>query len=230
MNKKKVIIAAIVLALVLSIGGVLAYFSDSEKATNTFTVGNISIELTEPTWTSTGAAKAANVLPNQLIEKDPTIKNDGNNAAYVFMKVSIPKATVTTETDAGGNGTQNTTQRLFTLMNNAATPAEGVNSGWVEVSSTTGSGTDPDVIIYAYGTSSAMTPLAAGASTTTPLFSKIKFANVQEGWSIEGQTYNVEVTGYAIQTENLNNGVTSPSDVWNVLSANAINPSTKPQP
>jgi predicted ribosomally synthesized peptide with SipW-like signal peptide len=38
MNKKKVLIAAFVLALVLSIGGVLAYFSDSETKTNTFTV------------------------------------------------------------------------------------------------------------------------------------------------------------------------------------------------
>ena len=64
MSKKRAILAAVVLALVLCIGGVLAYFSDSEKATNTFTVGNISIQLTEANW---NASNATSILPNQLI-------------------------------------------------------------------------------------------------------------------------------------------------------------------
>lgn len=230
MNKKKVMLAAIVLALVLSIGGVLAYFSDSDEKTNTFTVGKISIQLTEPTWDSTGKTKAESVLPNQLIDKDPKITNNGKNPAYVFIKVSIPNAEVTTETEAGEDGTQNTLQPLFKLMNNATPPAEGVNEGWVLVSTKNGDATNPTEYVYAYGTETEMEALAVGASTTNPLFSKIKFANVQEGWNIEEHPYDVVVTGYAIQTENLNGGKVKPSDVWDVLKANAINPSTKPQP
>ena len=45
MKKKKTILAALVLALVVSIGGVIAYFSDTDSKTNTFTVGKVSIEV-----------------------------------------------------------------------------------------------------------------------------------------------------------------------------------------
>jgi predicted ribosomally synthesized peptide with SipW-like signal peptide len=45
MNKKKSIAVAIVLALVLLIGGMLAYFTDKDTKTNTFTIGD-DIEIT----------------------------------------------------------------------------------------------------------------------------------------------------------------------------------------
>ncbi len=219
MNKKKVLIAAFVLALVLSIGGVLAYFSDTETKTNTFTVGSVRIELNETAWDATGQTAAGSVLPNQMIDKDPTIKNTGNNAAYVFIKVSIPKATVTIEAQ-DGSGSTSTTQELFTLINSSNTA--GVNSGWELVSSDT-TGANANEYIYSYSSGGTMTSLAKGATTTNPLFSKIQFVNAQEGWGIEGQNYNVVVTGYAIQTENLTAGnVTGNTAVWNVLNANAV--------
>ena len=225
MNKKKVMIAAIVLALVLSIGGVLAYFSDSDTATNTFTVGNVGIEVSEPTWDSTGSTDAATVLPNQLIDKDPYIKNTGDNAAYVFMKVSIPTATVVVENDNGGPASPtSSSQALFELYN--STPAAGVNSGWQLVSGPTTVGSNVEYV-YSYSSGGTMTSLASGATTSTPLFSKIKFANVQENWGVEGTSYNVEVTGYAIQTANLTtNNYTTNTDVLCVLNANAIHPAT----
>ena len=218
MNKKKVIIAAIVLALVLSIGGVLAYFSDSATATNTFTVGKVKITLTEPTWTSTGAAKAAHVLSNQLIEKDPTITNSGENDAYVFIKVTIPKETIVVEAqDGSGSATTGTEQPLFDLIDSAG--AVGVNSGWELMTTTQVTGATE--YIYSYSSSNTMTALAKNASTPA-LFTKIRFANVQENWGVENTTKTVEVTGYAIQTENLNGGTTTNTGVWAILSANAI--------
>ena len=219
MNKKKVLIAAFVLALVLSIGGVLAYFSDTETKTNTFTVGSVRIELNETAWDATGHTDAESVLPNQMIDKDPTISNTGNNAAYVFIKVSIPKATVTIEAD-NGTGSTSVSQELFTLINSSNQP--GVNSGWELVSSDT-TGANTNEYIYSYSSGGTMTSLAKNTTTTNPLFNKIQFANVQEGWGIEGQNYNVVVTGYAIQTENLTSGnVTGNTAVWNVLNANAV--------
>ena len=50
-NKKrmKTMIAATAMIGVLAIGGISAYFTDGDTATNTFTVGKVSIDLQEPT-------------------------------------------------------------------------------------------------------------------------------------------------------------------------------------
>ena len=217
MNKKKVLVAALVLALVLSIGGVLAYFSETDTKTNTFTVGSVSIQLTEPAWDENGSTAAQTVLPNQKIDKDPTITNNGNNDAYVFIKVEIPKATVVVE-DENGTGATSSSQLLFTPIKSDGTV--GVNDGWELVSET--EGTNSNVYIYSYSSSDTMTTLESGDSTV-PLFNKIQFANVQEGWNVEGTNYNVVVTGYAIQTENLTeSNYTNNEQVWSVLSANEV--------
>ncbi len=49
MKKKTILVAAIAVMLVaaLVVGGTLAYFTDTKSATNTFTVGNVSIDLLE---------------------------------------------------------------------------------------------------------------------------------------------------------------------------------------
>lgn len=49
MKKKSILVAAIAVMLVaaLVVGGTLAYFTDTDKKTNTFTVGNVDIELLE---------------------------------------------------------------------------------------------------------------------------------------------------------------------------------------
>lgn len=49
MKKKTILVAAIAVMLVaaLVVGGTLAYFTDKDDATNTFTVGNVDIELLE---------------------------------------------------------------------------------------------------------------------------------------------------------------------------------------
>ena len=89
MNKKKTIIAAIVLLLVLLIGGAIAYFTDkTETITNTFTVGNVDITLTEPNWV---ADNAKNIVPGAVVAKDPTVTVASTSAdAWVFVKVEVP--------------------------------------------------------------------------------------------------------------------------------------------
>lgn len=77
-NKKrmKTMIAATAMIGVLAIGGISAYFTDGDTATNTFTVGKVSIDLQEPNWNP-----PKDITPNQEIKKDPQIKNDGINDA-----------------------------------------------------------------------------------------------------------------------------------------------------
>lgn len=89
MSKRKIVLLASALCMVaiLAIGGTLAYFTDNDKATNTFTVGNVSIELTEPNWEGSGSQDAPEVYPGEPLAKDPTVKNDGANPCFVRIKV-----------------------------------------------------------------------------------------------------------------------------------------------
>ncbi len=84
MNKRKIILLAALLVMVaiLGVGGTLAYFTAEDSATNTFTVGNVKIELTEPNW-----EEAEDVYPGQVLPKDPKVTNVGTNPCYVRIAV-----------------------------------------------------------------------------------------------------------------------------------------------
>ena len=81
MKRKRTIIAAVILLLVVAVGGAIAYFTDSDEKTNTFTIGNVDISLTETAWSSTdsdsnGVPDAAeNLMPGQSVPKNPVINN-----------------------------------------------------------------------------------------------------------------------------------------------------------
>lgn len=93
MKKKITAIAlAVCLVAVAIVGGSLAYFTDTEEATNTFEVGNVDITLTEPNWDAAlkEDAKAATLIPGRVIAKDPTITVEATSQrAYTFMKVQL---------------------------------------------------------------------------------------------------------------------------------------------
>lgn len=87
--KKKIIALCLIVALAATavIGGTLAYFTDTETVTNAFTVGNVNISLTEPSWKG-----KANLMPGVDFAKDPTIKVEaGSMDSYVFLKLSMNK-------------------------------------------------------------------------------------------------------------------------------------------
>jgi len=88
--KKKIIALALVLCLaaVAVVGGTLAYFTDVADATNTFTVGNVDIELTEPNWEETGKEEAKDAYPGEPLAKDPKVINEGANPCFVRISVS----------------------------------------------------------------------------------------------------------------------------------------------
>lgn len=206
MKKNRTIIAAIVLLLLFVVGGAVAYFTDTDTKTNTFTIGSVDIELVEENWDTTDANSnnvpdaAENLMPGQSVAKDPVVNNiSTKNPAYVFVKVEVP---CTTET---------TPQEIFTYTTNA---------GWTELSSAqvacTSGGTATHV--YYYGSNGTLTTLAKAAnsstptSTSNPVFSSVTLRSTLTG--NEGLTGNksVVVTGYGIQTEGLSS--TTPADVW----------------
>ena len=103
MNAKKKILAVALAAsmAVLAVGGSsLAYFTDTETADNTFTVGNVDIQLDEPQWNASGKEEAQSMYPGEAVKKDPTVINHGQNPALVRIKIEWPTdVTVTYRTD-----------------------------------------------------------------------------------------------------------------------------------
>lgn len=86
--KKKIISIALVVAMIAIIAaGSFAYFTDTKQADNTFTVGNVKIELTEPSWNTNGN-ESDDVYPGEALPKDPTVKNVGDNPCFVRVKVT----------------------------------------------------------------------------------------------------------------------------------------------
>jgi len=98
--KKKLMALAVVTAMlaVAVVGGTLAYFYDSDAQTNTFTTGNVKIDLwedfdndgdgLEKLLPATGSAQAG-TLKNG-VEKEVYITNDGSEDAYVRVHIAIP--------------------------------------------------------------------------------------------------------------------------------------------
>ena len=104
--KKKILALCLVVALAATaiVGGTLAYFTDNDAKTNTFTVGNVDITLTEPNWAGSGSQDAPEVYPGEALAKDPTVKNTGANPCFVRIKVEgldclAPAGNITYRTD-----------------------------------------------------------------------------------------------------------------------------------
>lgn len=86
--KKKIVSIALVVAMIAIIAaGSFAYFTDTQKADNVFTVGNVNIELTEPNWDASGEVDGENAYAGEALKKDPTVTNTGNNPCFVRVKV-----------------------------------------------------------------------------------------------------------------------------------------------
>lgn len=197
-NMKK---GAVAVALVASLGlaGLSAYFTDTKTATNTFTVGSVKQELTEPNWQP---EEGKDITPGKEVEKNPTIKNVGNNTQYAFMKVEVPAAEVTTVNPDGTKAQTREKKELFTYV---------TNDGWTELES---SETETSVThVYYYGKNNALTALNKGDSAT--LFNKVKFINIVEDNETLTGNKNIVVNSYGVQSDNLTDK--TPNAVWTLV-------------
>lgn len=83
--KKKIVISIVAVALVLccAIGGTLAWLTaQTDSVTNTFTVGDINIDLTE-------TERDYKMVPGDTLAKDPKVTVKANSEdCYLFVKVA----------------------------------------------------------------------------------------------------------------------------------------------
>ena len=90
MKKKSILVAAIAVMLVaaLVVGGTLAYFTDTDSAKNTFTVGNVKIELLESSLHRENAGYANGTTVDDVSPKNVELWSDvdklgtGNTSKY----------------------------------------------------------------------------------------------------------------------------------------------------
>lgn len=202
---KRNIILAVCLATVMTIGGIAAYFTDTDSATNVFTVGKVEVQLTEPQYDA-HPDDHKNLTPGKLLDKDPQITNTGINDAYVFLDVTIPKANAATA-ESDGSRNPALVQELFSYE---------ISDGWTQIVKEDRA--DGCRYVYVYGDSKKCTPLAAG-QTTPSLFKdgKIRFINVIEGQGFEEEMLELPVDAYGIQTTDIQGGTSNPQEVWSVL-------------
>lgn len=102
--KKKILTICLIVALAATaiIGGTLAYFTDKDEATNTFTMGNVKIDLKETFDPDTAVLRPGSQKTNK-IEKKVWIENTGSENAYVWYEWYIPSVLDSTDGSTGTN-------------------------------------------------------------------------------------------------------------------------------
>ena len=102
MKKTLTVIIALVLVVVMSVAGTVAYLTSSDTVTNTFTVGNVQIKLDEAKANPDGSlvanadrvkANSYKLLPGHTYNKDPMVTVlSGSESSYIKMTVTFSKA------------------------------------------------------------------------------------------------------------------------------------------
>ena len=190
MKKTLTVILALVLVVVMSVAGTVAYLTSTKTVTNTFTVGKVEITLDETKVDEYGAAitgeqagrvtaNTYKLIPGHSYTKDPVVHvaADSENC-WLFVKVE--------------NG-------LSDIEDSTATIADQLSTnGWTLVDGTTN--------IYAYRTT-------VSANTNVPVFDSFKLAGTAD---VAGYANaKIVVTAYAIQAD----GFANAEAAWAAYSA-----------
>ncbi len=249
MQKRKQNIAlAVSCAVLLVFVSVSAYTVSTESTTNSLTVGNIDITLTEEEWEENQV-----IVPDEELEKNPVVTNQGKNEAYIFAKVAVPYVENITM-DYNDNTYDHVqgqkmpkvldqplplfkfgvTENNVTTYDTTITSEQLVHENWVLVDGYPKKNESTGKLIYIYAYTeqaedeNSPTGLAAhlkkvppiGENRTEPIFDKIRIVNYSDTYGgITGQ-YSVDVDAYGIQTEFLQNQTAANiKEVWNLLAS-----------
>ena len=225
---KRVVAGCLVLGILASVG-IGAYLTDTETKTDVYTVGNVQAEIV-----ANGDMEVTNagyLLPGTVHTYERAATNTGINDAYVFMSITIPYEMVGVSED---DGTQigERVRQLFT---------PGVDGGYIgsewklvdvgyigqyeiedngqycgehdKYSAVVG-----DTITYVYGyigdnADGSLKALKSG-ETTSNLVETMELTNLYHADKIDGE---ISTKLYAIQSNNVNGGLTDVNGVWAVI-------------
>ncbi len=236
-SKKK--ISAAVLTAVLSgssawlavhpVQSTSAYFTDNESHTNSYAMGNITIDGTESEWNPENA-KA--VVPKMVIAKNPRLENTGTNAAVGFIVLDSPLLHQIQLSDDHGALLPPADVETFRFLN--AEKVEGFNienwvlldTGYLDYSGNVISKENEDVPEqaekkrYIFGYKNALPGGNAEAPIKTdPLFNWLESQNYVEGSIPDNTPDGIDVHFLAIQADYLtlpDGAVTSEASLQNM--------------
>ena len=171
--KKKILAIALVVAMlaVAIVSATLAYFTDQGYADNTFTIGNIEIELRE-----TFDEQNADLVPGVTITKEVTVANtsDTGNDAYVRVQIAILEE-LAPSTIFDDDGFLTITQ-------------ENTAWEWPDDEDNIYEVTMGDGLTYRVFTGIYKQALADGATTTPPAISTVTLNPKADAYVVEGAT------------------------------------------
>ncbi|WP_270505778.1 SipW-dependent-type signal peptide-containing protein [Eubacterium limosum] len=192
MTKKKkaaLLISALALIAVIVVGGTLAYFTSQDDATNVFTLGKVSGDLTEETKKDTvdghdvkpgtptdDGIEYEKVMPGDWLSKEPrvSLKADSEDA-YVRVKLEVDVL----------EGTLNDGQKAEIISANCLNFGEK----WV---------VSGDYIYY----QDVLTTKSNGSSQTDPVFTIVKIPGKSWDNDAASAKFTIKVTADLIQADN----------------------------
>lgn len=176
--KKKLglITATVALGALLAVGGTLAWFTDTETATNVVTTGNVNISILEngEVKDDNGITFPENQVPGASLEKVVTVANTGANPAYVRVTLDV----------TGKDGDAELTDDQIALIKAAIKFPE--SSTW---------DTDDNEVYYYEG-------VVAPEGSTEALITGIEIPTTWNNNMTDLQ-FEVKIVAEAIQSENL---------------------------
>ncbi len=207
-DKKKARMIA-VCALLFTVGavfmvsGIRAYLTSTDTVTNTFMVGEVTIDTLEPNYPGNGSDEVTDMVTREEVKKDPQIKNTGKNRAMAFIRVDLPVANVMT-TDEDGNRQPRQNRELFDYRTTDGT-FNSVHFEWIPIDTTYYNDdeevptiNDGNKVSRLYGYHKVLEE----GYTTVPIFDVVRLINVIEG-EIDNTVQDIKITSYAIQADNI---------------------------
>ena len=214
--KKKLLIMSVAMVLVcaFAVGMTIAYLTSTDQVVNTFTVGNVRIELDEADVDEYGRvpqgspaprvkANRYKLIPGHTYTKDPTVTVlSGSEESYIKMTVTVTKSDVL-DAIFGTDGADLTS--IFKGYN----PANWIYKGNTE-------DTKNHTRTYEFWYKETV-DARENAVKLEPLFTSIVVPNFITGDQLaELQTMTITVNAYAIQADGFDNE----DDAWAAYRAN----------
>ncbi len=190
--KKKTLLLIVALAVIAAgIGSTISYFSSRDTADNVFTVGDVKIELTEPSWDPDADHIIA---PGESFDKDPTVTNTGSNDAYVRLNVVVRDYSKVKDAISGGSDPKVEPNTLF----NSSIDLDK----WIDVPEVIDEGKDQATYSFLYN------EILKVGDSTGALFDKVEFpgsVDMDKVIALPGDGVTIDVTADAIQSSGFDN-------------------------
>ncbi|MBO5077034.1 MAG: hypothetical protein J5584_05515 [Clostridia bacterium] len=167
-------------------GGTSAFMTDAESCENEASMGELSIELSEPSFVPDQV-----LHPCQTVDKDPQVTNTGSVPALVYLKVTVPIKRVKTVSHETKMILPAESHELFSF----AAPEDWLPVGRYNRFEPNGD----HYAIYVYGYRGVLGP----GETTPPLFETVTFINLLEGELPAGTEAVIDIDAYGLQSEHI---------------------------